>query len=174
MPGPLIRSRDISGIRYPENAQPLSNQSTGQAVPVSRPPEIEPGPNAHEFLLSWSVLVAGNSTAQLFTLDGSGNVTAGAAYRLPDNTRARLSGVVVEGESPLGTPVLQFSIRIDPNGGQRLPGWEAVNLPGRGGVSSLAIEPFTIIPPATFFGGFVQNLDGAQHYAAITIQGWTI
>lgn len=177
VPGPAIRQYDISGRRFPVAATPLTQTQQTQAVPVSRQPEVEPVFGvSREFLLSWSLVVAGNSTAALFTVDGANNVTGGAAFQLPEVTRARISGVIIEGDTgaAAGTPILQFSIRADVIGNQRIQGWEAVNLPTRGGVVNMGIEPFTIVPSGYFFGAFVQNLDANQHYAAITIQGWTI
>lgn len=169
----VVRSRDISGIPLPARSAPLASAQGAPPVVVGRPPEIEPGPGAQEFILSWSVVVAAGSLGtQLFTLDGQGNVLAGAAFQLPANTRARISGVIIEGETVLGTPVLQFSIRTTQDGQVRLPGWQGVNLPGRGGVVSMAIEPFTVVPVNSFFGGFVANSDAGPHYAAMTIQGW--
>jgi hypothetical protein len=170
-----VRRRDISGLTLPKTATPLGNpQNSAPAVIVARGPEIEPPPGAQEFILSWSIIAPNGVTSQLFTLDATPaqNVTNGAAFQLPDNTRARISGVIIEGESIAGTPVLQFSIRTTKDGQTRLPGWAGVNLPGRGGIVNMGIEPFTLIPTASFFGAFVTNSDGAPHYAAITIQGW--
>lgn len=174
--GPLIRTRDISGNRFPKGQQPLGDSaSTANAVPVSRPAEFEPLTGvSQEFIISFSTVVANNSTAALFTVDGAGNVLSGAARLLAPNTRARVSGVIIEGDTILGIPVLFFSLRADILGTQRYTGWEGVGLPGRGGIVNVGIEPFTIIPQGNFFGAFVQNTDGAPHYASIIMQGWTI
>lgn len=115
---PLIRARDISGARYPKGAQ-LAAQSSQVAVLVERSPEIEPPSGAVEFIKTWSVLAPGAATTPLFTVDAGGNVIAGAAVQLPTISRARISGILFEGESPLGNPVLFFSIRTDPNGQSR-------------------------------------------------------
>lgn len=168
----VVRPRDISGLPLPARSAPLAQAQGAPPVVVSRPAEIEPGPGAQEFILSWSVVVNGGATAQLFTVDAQGNVTNGAAFQLPDNTRARISGVIIEGETILGTPVLQFSIRTTQDGQRRLAGWQGVNLPGRGGIVSMAIEPFTVVPVNSFFGAFVTNSDAGPHYASMTIQGW--
>lgn len=168
-----VRRRDISGNTLPVESAPLASSASGAAeVVVGRPPEIEPSPSAQEFILSWSIVAAAASTSSLFTVDAAGNVTAGAAMQLPPNTKARISGVIIEGESILGTPILQFSIRTTQDGQVRLPGWQGVNLPGRAGVVSMAIEPFTVVPVGSFFGAFVTNSDPGPHYAAMTIQGW--
>lgn len=173
MPPTVPMRRDISGISFPGNATPLGTPSPGTpAVVVARGPEFEPPPGAQEFILSWSIVAPNNATSQLFTVDGQGNVSAGAAFQLPVNTKARISGVIVEGDTTLGTPILQFSIRTTQDGQVRLPGWSGVNLPGRGGIVNMGIEPFTIVPVGAFFGAFVVNSDAAPHYAAITLQGW--
>lgn len=165
--------RDISGIELPGNATPLGTPTNNApAVIVARGPEIEPPPGAQEFILSYSIVAAAAASSQLYTLDGQGNVLAGAAFQLPVNTKARISGVIIEGDTILGTPILQFSIRTTQDGQVRLPGWGGVNLPGRGGIVNMGIEPFTVIPSQSFFGAWVQNLDAAPHYAAITLQGW--
>ena len=176
---PLVRGgpqrHDISGFNLPTVSAPTGASATPQApIIVQNPPELQPSPNSPEFILSWSLVVAGNSSAALYTLDANNNVLAGAAMALPDNTRARIAGVIIEGETVLGTPILQFSIRADPLGQQRLRGWGGVNLPGRGGIVNVGIEPFTIVPVGSFFGGWVQNTDGAPHYASIMIQGWLL
>lgn len=166
--------RDISGNPIPLTAKPLTDAS-GAPVTVNRPPEIEPpASSSREFILSWSIVAASSATSPLFVLDGSGNVIAGAAILLPQNTKARIAGVIIEGETGVaaGTPLLTFSLRTDPQGQQRLPGWENVNLPTRGGIVNMGIEPFTVIPVGYFIGAFVQNVDVSNHYAAITIQGW--
>ena len=169
------KRRDISGFRLPTVSAPTGASATPQApIIVQNPPELQPSPDSPEFIISWSLVVAGNSSAALYTLDANNNVTAGAALDLPDNTRARIAGVIIEGDTILGTPVLQFSIRSDPLGQYRLRGWNGVNLPGRGGIVNMGIEPFTVVPVGSFFGGWVQNTDAAPHYAAITIQGWLL
>lgn len=166
---------DISHTRLPKAASALGAPSVNAPpIPVSRPPEYEPPPGTPEIIISWSIIAPGVSTSPLFTSDANGNVTAGAALKLPDNTRARISGVVIEGDTPLGTPVLTFSLRGDVNGATRIPGWGGVALPGRGGITSLGLDVWTIIPVGSFFGAFVVNSDGAAHYAAITVLGWLL
>lgn len=169
---PLIRPTDIAGKRFPKSTSLGAGQSAAQAIPVSRPPEIEPPLGAVEFILTFSALAAGNATTPLFTVDAGGNPTGGAAFKLNDVNKARISGVLFEGESPLGNPVLFFSLRTDPNGNQRWSPFGNIGLPARGGITSIGLEPFTIMPAGYFFGAFVQNTDGASHYASVVIQGW--
>lgn len=175
---PRVRSpvrHDISGAELPTNNAALGNApGASNPVQVVFPPDVQPNQDASQFILSWSLLAPANATTPLFVLDVNNNIVNGAAMQLPSNTRARIAGVVIEGETPLGNPVLQFSIRTSIDGSQRLNGWGGVNLPGRGGIVSLGIDTFVVVPTGSFWGVFVQNSDAAQHYAAVTIQGWLL
>ena len=167
---PIIRGRDIGGARFPKSTQLAT--ATAAAVPVVQPPNIVPREGAVEFIKAFSILVPGNTTQAMFTVDAAGNPTGGAAMLLAQNNKARISGFLMEGESPLGSPVLFFSIRTDPQGNQRWQPFDSIGLPARGGISSIGLEPFTVIPAGYFFGAFVQNTDGAAHYASVVMQGW--
>lgn len=163
---------DISGFELPRSAIPNAD-TANPPITVNRQPEIEPPSWAKEYLIAYSIVAAPLATSQLFVLTGT-VVTAGAALQLPENQKARIDGVLIEGDTgpTPGTPLLQFSLRTTPDGQQRLSGWETVNLPTRGGIVNLAIEPFTIISAGYFLGAFVQNFDVSSHYAAIMIRGW--
>jgi hypothetical protein len=169
-----IRPRDISGLSFP----PVDYGPTGASSVVLqvRPPWFEPPDGAKEFNVSYSLNAAGGGVATaLFTLDANNNVTAGAAIRLPTGTQARINNVSVGGDTGAvtGTPQLVFSIRTSPDGQQFLPGWEALGLPGRGGVVTVAFEPFTRVTNAgSFFGGFVVNNSGGPLYAEMILTGW--
>lgn len=164
-----VRTTDISGHRLPP-----PNQQGGQYTVLQiRPPQFEPPDGAREFLVSYSANVpgAGASTA-LFTLLNDVIVVPSAAIQLADNTQARISGVSIGGDVPVGVPVLTFSIR-DKVGQRFIAGWEGVGLPGRGGIVALGLEPQTWIrDPGTFFGGWVRNDDAGPRYAEMIIQGW--
>ena len=93
---------------------------------------------------------------------------------IADNV-ARISGVSIGGDTGAGgTPPLEtFYIANDPAGQLRVPGWEGVGLPARGGIVAVAFEPFTVIQAAgSFFGMFVQNNDGSARYVEGMMTGW--
>lgn len=169
-----IRDRDISGRRFPP--VDYGNNGASSIVLQIRPPWFEPPDGAKEFNVSFSLSAVGGGVATpLFTLDANNNVSAGAAVKLPQNTQARINNVSIGGDTGAvtGSPVLTFSIRSSPDGQQFVPGWEGVGLPGRGGVVTVAFEPFTrIINPGSFFGGFVVNSSGGPLYAEMIITGW--
>lgn len=163
---------DISGIPLPTVGGSLGPSAPAAApVVVQFPGQLQPPENAPEFILSWSVIAPAGATTPLFVLDANGNVTNGAAMYVPDNSRARIAGVIIEGETILGTPILQFFI-ADRIGTARLRGWSGLNLPGRGGIVALAVEPFTVAPSNSFFGAWVTNNDAGPHYASMIMQGW--
>ena len=171
----MPRARDISSIPFP-----IPDQSNGQAsatVLQVRAPWLEPPDGAKEFNLAFSVsAVGGGAATALFTLDGSGNVVSpSCAIQFPPNTQARINNVEIAGDTGAvpGAPQLIFSLRQDRAGQSFLPGWEAVGLPGRGGVVTVGFEPFTRITNAgSFLGGFVINNTGGPLYAEMIVTGW--
>jgi len=167
-----IRDRDISGNRLPPPR--ATGQDYAGGVLTIRPPQFEPPPGAREFIASFSVLAPGGGVlTPLFTLDGNGNlVLPSCAVQLPQDTTARISGVTIGGDTNVGTPILTFSIR-DKSGQRAYGGWDAIGLPGRGGVVAVGIEPFTVIyESSAFFGGWVINTDAGNRYAEMMMQGW--
>jgi hypothetical protein len=164
---------DLSGKELPYVGGDLGPSAPQQPpVVVQFPTNLQPSEGSPEFIVAYSLVAPAGATTALFTLDGANNVTNGAALKLPENARARISGVVLEGDTILGAPILQFFIGADTVGQKKLGGWAGVNLPGRGGIVAIGIEPFTIVSPGSFFGGFVKNTDAGPHYAAMIIQGW--
>lgn len=164
------RDRDIAGRRFPPPA------SSAGAVLQIRPPQFEPPDNAREFLLNFSLIAAAGAKTALFTLDAQQNpVAPSAALQLPPSTQARISAVAIGGDTGVtpGTPILTFQIAADRAGQSALPGWEAVALPGRGGIVAAGFAPFTrITNEGSFIGGFVTNVDANPRYAEMTIMGW--
>lgn len=168
-----IRPRDISGRPFPPPNYGGGNQSTVLEV---RPPWFEPPEGAKEFTLSFSTVAVGTGVlVPMFVLDSNNNVVLpSAALQLPNGVQARLNNVEIGGDTGTapGLPQLIFSISTDRTGQAMLPGWEALGLPGRGGVVSVGFEPFTRVPVGSFFGGFVRNNSGAPLYAEMIITGW--
>ena len=171
-----IRTSDIGGIAFP----PLTQQAGvfGNVVTTIRPPQFEPPQNSKEFIVSYSLLAPGGGViSPLFVLNPVtlAIVPPSCAVQLPQDNVARISGVSIGGDTGAGgTPPLEtFYIANDPAGQLRVPGWEGVGLPARGGIVAVAFEPFTVIQAAgSFFGMFVQNNDGSARYVEGMMTGW--
>jgi hypothetical protein len=166
------RPADISGIRFPPQQQ--APGVYGNAVVNFRPPQFEPPPGSREFIVSFSVNAPALLTTPIFQLDGAGTIVVpSAAIQLAQGQQARISGVSIGGDTNVGAPVLTFSLARTKDGQQKIPGWEGVGLPGRGGYVAIGLEPFTFIEEqGSFFGGFVTNSDVAPHLAEMILQGW--
>lgn len=169
---PPIRPRDISGKPFPPAT--LGGNQYGGAFVTLRPPQFEPPPEGREFIVSYSVLAAASATTALFVLDVNGNIVApSCAVQLSENTVARISGVSIGGDVPVGAPVLTFRITRDKQGNEAYGGWEGLALPGRGGIVAIGLDVFTMITaPGSFFGGFVTNTSAAPRYSEMLLQGW--